>query len=426
MLTRILPSFIKSKFNIKYSYRQNRYKKLHTKIAYDTDVMVIGGGIVGASIALAISKYSNMSVMLVDKGEFGKGGTSNASGVSEKLNKFRFYTQMREKSDEFYSQVKGIKKRDIGSLSLATTESIDKFFNNLKINDFYGLTEAQLIEPEEIKYVMAGINTDGLYSALYMPTDVYIDPYSLTIQLIEEAKKYSLKVKENVMVDDIFVKKDKVVGVSTSDGIIVPNYVVNATGAWAQFLNCKLKYYPPALYFLEQTLLCDISCGLFPSVRDINEKIFFSPTTNGIIVKCYQEYQESNIYDNQIHNNTDDLSDEVIQQRFNDIFLKVFNRAPFLQALDFTKLVNNPILVTLDGNPIVGKIPHIENAYVAMGILDGICCAGDLAMYLNKLIRNPNTQVIPSISTDRFQGYVLADWEKECNTTYGNLFFPIA
>lgn len=325
---------------------------------------------------------------------------------------------MRSKSDYFYSQAKGLVHKETGSLSLASSKTIHQYFDTLKLNDFYGLTEAQLLNPDEIRDIMPDINIDGIYAALYMPTDAYIDPFLLTQQLIEEARKHSLDVKEDVNVEDIIVEKNKVVSVSTSIGTIIPRYIVNATGAWAQTINTKLGYHPPVAYLQEQTLRCSYNAH-FPSVRDIHENIFISITNDGILVKVEE-----------VHTNTHSkkVKHSGAKSKGDNRLSKVFHRAPFLKELDISKIEQetNPVLITLDGNPIVGQVPNVENAYTAIGILDGICCAGSLALYLNKLIGNPYTEVIPSISTDRFHDNHNKDnLTKYCMDTYTTLFYPI-
>ena len=196
------------------------------------EIVIIGGGIVGAQVAYHLAKMGKKDIVLLEKGEIASGESSHAAGLvtqfatSQTMLKFRMY------SIELYSEL-GLFDH-VGSLRVASTkESLKDLERSVSRAKALGL-ECEVIGRDEAVKHMPQITDKELYGAIYLPRDGQLDPYTTTTGMVKFAKELGVTVYTNTRVTGIKLSaKGEVREVVTDKGSIRCEIVVNAAGMWA-------------------------------------------------------------------------------------------------------------------------------------------------------------------------------------------------
>lgn len=208
-------------------------------VIHETDIVIVGGGIVGCGIARELSKY-NLNISLVEKEEDVAEGTSKANnGMVHPGNAampFTLNAKLNVKGNAMYSkwaeELEFTFKRT-GSLILAYNKEQKKILNLAylagKLNRVPGMKK---ISGKQAMKIEAYIKKEPDI-ALWTPTSAYVDGYGVTIALAENAAKNGVKFHLGAEVADVIVEKGQVQGIITNKGIIKSRYVINAAGLYA-------------------------------------------------------------------------------------------------------------------------------------------------------------------------------------------------
>jgi sarcosine oxidase subunit beta len=209
-------------------------------------VVVVGGGVVGASVAYHLAKRGVRDVVVLDRGAAaGNGSTSRATGgfraqfatrvnvglsllAREKLQVFRDETGV----DPGYVQA--------GYLWIAgTRHSLDLLRAALAVQRAAGLAEAEEIDAETVVRLNEAVPRPGIAGATWCPTDGFIKPMEMLRGYLEAAERLGAKVEWGVEVNEIVVDKSGRAGEArTSSGNVAFDAIVNAAGPWAGVLDC--------------------------------------------------------------------------------------------------------------------------------------------------------------------------------------------
>lgn len=273
----------------------------------ETDVVIIGGGVVGAAIARELSKYE-LKIILLEKEEDVAMGTSKAnSGVihagynaDATTLKGKLNVQANPVFDKLCRELNVPFKR-IGSLVIGFTEDDLKILKKEKENgEKMGITDMEIVFGEDLFNLEPNLNKDARF-ALLAPTAGVISSYEFTIALADSAVINGVKVYLGTEVSDIITENNRIVGVKTNKGLIRTEIVINAAGLFSDNIarmagdnSIKIKPYKGEYYLLDKKWGNFIKHILFP-IPDKNTKgILVTPTVHGNILIG----PNSNIVDN--------------------------------------------------------------------------------------------------------------------------------
>ena len=180
-------------------------------------VVIIGGGVGGASIAYHLAQLGERDVILVDRNELTSGSTFHSAGLVGQLRGSVSLTRMMMDSVELYREL-DCGWVECGGIRLACTpEREQEVLRQVAWAQTFGLP-LQLLSPDEAQALFPLMVTDGVRCASYLPTDGYLDPSLLTYALIEGARAGGVQVFTHTRVDDIVVTDGRVRGVKTQWG----------------------------------------------------------------------------------------------------------------------------------------------------------------------------------------------------------------
>jgi len=202
------------------------------------DIVIIGAGVVGTSIAYHLAKNGYRDIVVLEKDYIGSGSTEKCPGgirqqfateanIRLSMESVRFLENFEEETG--YSA----DFRQYGYLILATNEAeLAAFRDNIELQRTLGL-EVALLSPGEVGELVPGLNLDDIVGASFCASDGYADPYSVVSGFTSAARRFGVKIHEETEVTDIKLVKGRVRGVQTKRGNFTATAVVNAAGPYA-------------------------------------------------------------------------------------------------------------------------------------------------------------------------------------------------
>lgn len=346
-------------------------------------VVIIGAGAVGCSIAYHLTKAGERDVLVLEKSGITHGSTWHAAGLVGQLRSKRNLTRMMQHSVELYGRLEAeigqaIDWRPVGSLRLASSKQRwSEIRRTATTARSFGF-ELHLMSPDEAKKLFPYITLDGIEGAAFVPSDGYIDPSSLAQGLARGATRGGAKIVEGVRVTGITVKDGRAVAVDTDKGSVACEILVNAAGIWARDVGKMAGVRVPAAAVEHQYMVTEKTKDMprdLPSLRDPDKNFYLKPEVGGFAIGGWEDntrpFGENGV--------SFDFGRELFQgnfDRFEAIATPAAERIPMLNDLGIRQLINGPIPISPDGEPIIGRVPELANMFVACGFTSGIAACG--------------------------------------------------
>lgn len=349
----------------------------------DADIVIIGGGAIGCSIAYHLAKMGARDVVLLEKSGLTQGATWHAAGLVGQLRSSRNVTRMLQRSVDLYRKLhsetgQATDWKEVGSLRLASSEErwleIKRAATTAKS---FGL-EMHLLTPRDAQDLFPIMTTEGVVGAAFIPTDGYIDPSGLTQALAKGARMDGVKILEGVRVKGITVKDRRARAVITDHGTIRSETVVNAAGMWGREIGTMAGVNVPVVAVEHQYLVTEPIPDLpkdTASMRDPDNLVYYKPEVRGLVVGGYEPTTAPFGRERIPH----DFGGELLPSnwdRFQPLAELAAKRTPVLETVGVRELINGPIPGSPDGEFIMGRAPELDNFFVACGFFYGIAAAG--------------------------------------------------
>ena len=345
-------------------------------------IVVIGGGVVGCSIAYHLAKIGEKDVVLLEKSGLTHGATWHAAGLIGQLRSSRNLTLMMQYSADLFgklAQETGVATdwKPVGSLRLASSNArwkeIKRAHGQAKA---FGL-EMELMSANEAHDLFPYMSKDGVVGAAFIPRDGHIDPSGATQAMAKGARNGGVEIYEGVQVTDLVVTEGRIAEVVTDHGTIGCETVVNAAGLWARQVAAFAGISIPAGIVEHQYMVTDKGLNIAantPTVRDPDKNFYAKPEVGGFVVGGWEKHTKP-LPDGIPFSFGRELFPSNFD-RFEAIALRAAERVPTLNEIGIQNLINGPIPVSADGEPIMGLAPGIENFYLACGFTAGIAASG--------------------------------------------------
>jgi len=217
------------------------------------DVVIIGAGAIGCSIAYHLGRRGAKKVVVLEQEFVGSGTTSKAAGGIRVQFPTDIEIAFSMESLEFFKRFPeemGVNPhlRQVGYLFLLGSEGdVEQYQRQIALQHQYGL-DVRWLTPDDAKAIVPQLHVDDLQAAVYSPQDGYADPHTVVQGFATKARERGVKILEQTEVTGIRLEGDRVVGVDTTSGPIDTRLVVNATGPWAtrvaEMVGTKVPVYP--------------------------------------------------------------------------------------------------------------------------------------------------------------------------------------
>ncbi len=378
---------------------------MSTALPTHSQIVIIGGGIVGCSTAYHLTKAGFKDVLVLERKELGSGTTFAAAGLLAQLRQNREMSNLAKYALELYSGLgaeTGVEPGFVktGAIGVCQTEDRRReWLRGAAMAKAFGI-EMYEITLKEAEDMVPLLNTSDLKAAFYLPGDGQVDPISATHSLVRGAKIGGAAIVENCTVTGIKTKNSVITGVSTDLGDVSCEYLVNCAGMWGRQIG-KMTSTSVPLYAAEHlhaiTLPIEGLKKHFPTVRDFDGYTYFKEESGGILLGGFEPvanpYGMKGIPE---HWKFTELAEDWDQLA---IFMECgFERFPILENAQIRHLQVSAESFTPDNAFMVGEVPGVKNLFVGCGMNSvGIASSAGVGRALAQWIAkgSPDEQLWP-------------------------------
>ena len=410
--------------------------KLHVK------VLIVGGGVVGASIAYHLQKGGWDNIVLIERDELTSGSTWHAAGLLPLFNMSYATSHIHDYSVKFYKNLEKELGTDIGfkvvgNLRMAQTqERLDEFMLYSSTADTVNIPY-EWKSPKQIKEKWPLVYSEDLKGAIYHPTDGYINPADLTQAIAKSARTSGVKIERKTQADSFFwdgkawhVKCSRMIEkggnlIPSEDTITyIAEHVVTATGNHVQntanLLNTKIAAIPVEHQYIvteEDPKLIEYrqNNDEHPVLRDADAKWYVREERGGWILGPYEKNAPARFEFKVPENFRADLF-PLDLDRIEQEYLSFIKRIPSTETLGIKDDFNGPICYTPDGNPLLGPAFGLRNLWLAEGFSFGITAAGGAGYYLAQMMINGEAEIdMTSLDPKRYGSWITTEYTARKN-----------
>jgi sarcosine oxidase, subunit beta len=254
--------------------------------------VVVGGGVIGTSIAFHLAEAGVANVVLIERDELGAGSTSKAAGgvraqFSDALNIQLGARSLRAFADFGARPGQEIDFRQVGYLFLLNRQQdVAAFERSIELQNRLGVP-SRLIDPGEARQLSPPIDTDGLLAAAFSPDDGLATPEAVVQGYAAGARRHGAHLQTACELLDVRLRGDTIQAVATSSGVIQTPAVVCAAGAWSRQVGAMVGVDLPVTPYRRQVLLTEPVPGLpehLPMTIDFASSFYFHREGPGLLM----------------------------------------------------------------------------------------------------------------------------------------------
>lgn len=338
-------------------------------------VVIIGGGVIGCSVAYHLTKLGWDDVLLLERAQLTAGTTWHAAGLVEAGGFFDETTLgMAKYTRELYQTLtaetgQSTGYRAVGYLELACTPSRLEGYRRISAFDCGFGVEFEEISPSRCKELWPQTDTADVLAGFYSPGDGRVNPVDATLALAKGARRGGAQILEETEVTGIRVNDGRVCGVSTDSGTIEAEYVVNCAGMWARevgkMAGVDVPLQPAEHYYLITEPIDGVHAEL-PVLVDADRHAYYREETGGILLGFFEPRAAPWGLDGIPR----DFRFGEIQPDWDRMMPYVedaLKRIPILTEVGIHKMFCGPESFTPDLGPLMGEAPGLRNFFVAAG-----------------------------------------------------------
>lgn len=371
-------------------------------------VVIIGGGAVGASALYHLARAGWTDCVLLEKNELTAGSTWHAAGNVPTFSSSWSIMNMQRYSASLYRELGALVDYPMnyhvtGSIRLGhSKERLQEFKRVVGMGRYQGM-DLDILTPDEMRGKYPFLETHDLTGALYDPYDGDIDPAQLTQALAKGARDMGAKIFRFCPATGARRDGDEWV-ISTPQGEIRCEKVVNAAGYYAREVGKWFGRDVPMMVMSHQYILFEEIPELaawskeaghkLPLLRDVDSSYYLRQEKTGMNLGPYERNCKAHWV-----TPDDPMPDDFSFQLFPDDLDRLewylndaVERVPILGTAGLSRMINGPIPYAPDGNPLIGPMPGVPNAYEACVFTFGICQAGGAGKVLAEWVTEGETE----------------------------------
>ena len=360
------------------------------------EVVVVGGGVIGCSMAYHLTKVGITDVVLCERKQLTCGTTWHSAGLVGQLRGSLNMTKLAKYTAELYTgleqetgQATGFKQN--GAVNIATTEGrLEELKRMASMAQVFDL-QVNVIGRDEIQELNPLIYTDDVLGAVHIPSDGQANPVDITQALAKGARMGGARVCEDTKVTSIRHQNGRVTGVETENGEIAADYVVLCCGMWTRELAATVGVQVPLhacehFYIVTEPLEGNIR--EIPVLRDYDACAYFKEDAGKILLGAFEPESKPWGMDGIPEAFCfDQLPDDI--EHFEPILEMAMHRMPLLAETGIQTFFCGPESFTPDVRYHLGEAPNLERCFVAAGLNSiGIQSAGGIGKVLAEWIRD--------------------------------------
>jgi 4-methylaminobutanoate oxidase (formaldehyde-forming) len=375
-------------------------------------VVIVGGGVIGTSVAYHLTKLGYGDVVLLEQGQLSSGTTWHAAGLVGQLRASESGTRLVQYSTQLYTELEaetGLTAgyKQCGGVTVARTEDRMIQLRRTAANAAAFDLECELLTPEQALEHYPVMRVDDLVGAIWLPADGRANPTDLTLALAKGARLRGARIIERTRVVGVTTRDGRVTGVRTDAGDVDAELVINCAGQWAKQVGSMAGVNVPLHSAEHFYVVTDAIAGVhtdMPILRDPDGYTYFKEEVGGLVIGGFEPEAKPWVGPDQIPYPFEFQLLEEDWDHFQILMDNALLRLPVLEETGLKKLYNGPESFTPDNQFILGEAPECANFFVAAGFNSvGIASAGGAGRALAEWIANgaPTTD-LTSVDIRRF------------------------
>jgi sarcosine oxidase subunit beta len=347
------------------------------------DIIIIGGGVMGASTAYHLAARGQKNVLLLEKEEFfGQGATGRCAGGVRYQFSTEINVELSKKSLPMLESFKEEIGQDIHYLkcgylfALTKPQDVAYFRNNVELQHRLGI-QTEWLSGDEVRYRLPLMRFEDALAGTFNPKDGLVDPNSVVMGYINAALRLGARAENNINVTGILVESGKVRGIITNHGIVSSPIIINAAGPWSGLISdmagISIPLTPLRRQMLTTASLPELPTD-FPFVIDFAQSLYFHREGNGLLTGMSNQDEKPGY-------------DQNVDEEFELVNLDAaISRMPLLEKASLASHWAGLYEVTPDAHPIFGKTPvkgfHVVTGFSGHGFMHGPIAGKLMAEYL--------------------------------------------
>ncbi|MDZ7713075.1 MAG: FAD-dependent oxidoreductase [Rhodovibrio sp.] len=354
------------------------------------EVIVVGGGAVGCSIAYHLAHRGCSDVLLLERDRLTSGTTWHAAGLVGQLRGTPNLTRLAQYGTELYENLEAETGQPTGfvkcgSIMLASSEARWAEVRRAHSTATAFGVETELLTPEQVQERWPLIDLDGVWGGLWLPNDGQINPTDLTMALARGARANGAVLREQTPVTRLLHEDGRVVGVATEDGEVRADTVVLAAGMWSRELGhtagVKLPLHAAEHFYVVTEALSEPP-GRLPVLRDPDHAIYVKEDAGKLLVGMFEPTAKPW----GMEGIPQDFSFEQLPDDWDHVMPQLeaaAARVPAFMQAGVQTFFNGPESFTPDDRFLLGETPELDGLFVACGFNSiGVQSAGGVGKAL--------------------------------------------
>ena len=378
------------------------------------DHIIIGGGVLGLSIAYHLARNGGETVLVLERNELASAASSKAAGLILQSSGKPFQTPMVKITRDTFSLLEEdlgepIGFHEVGSLRIAASAERAAELENIELDATNHGIPFQNLSADEAQEKAPWLNPSTARRISFFPTDGYVDPYVLSTSYGRAAQKFGALIRPRTAVTDLIINAGHITGVKTRSGDIFSGSIIDAAGAWASLLATRAGYPLPMTPTRSHYWIAAPDAGYradFPVTLLPDPRAYARPEVGGMVLGV-QEMESATFDARELPYDINSFSPTQGEEHW-DILIEAMEAIsmffPKLPDAQFTSYVSGLSTYTPDGNIILGAVPGCTGLLAATGCCgNGISLSAGVGAAIAALARNeePRFDLTP-FAVDRF------------------------
>ena len=356
--------------------------------------VVIGGGVVGASVLYHLALIGWTDVMLLEKSELTAGSTWHAAGGMHTFNGDANISRLQKYTIDLYREIEQLSGQSCGlhpngGLMLASTQGEMDSLHLIASRAKYLGMETAIIPVAEAVRMNPLIDPQYFIGALWRADGGHCDPSGTTHAYAKAARSLGAEVNRFTRVLELRQRADASWDVVTDKGVVRAEHVVNCGGLWAREVGRMVGVELPVLAMSHHYLLTEPLPELvgldkeIVNTTDYAGEIYMRQEGRGALIGTYEADPVAWAPDT----TPDDFAMQLLPEdleRLAPAFEVGFRHFPALGRVGIKKAINGPFTFAPDGNPLVGPVPGLRNYWVACAVMAGFSQGGGIGLALSQ------------------------------------------
>ena len=384
-------------------------------------VVIIGGGVVGCSILFHLAKFGWKDAVLLERDELTSGSSWHAAGQIHTISSDPNISRLQSYTIGLYKEIEELSGQSVGlhmtgGFYLASNKTWYDYLRRERSKARYMGLQQEFISLHEVAERHPLIDPKHYLAALWDDQDGDLDPSGTTYAFAKAARHYGAQYFTHTPATATTQRADGTWDVTTPNGTINAEYIVNCGGLWAREVGHMSGLNFPVQPMEHHYLLTEgideivnhptrLPCGI-----DYEANLYFRQERDGMLLGTYEPVGVPW----KVEGTPWDFGHELLNPNLEHIADRLelgFERIPALASAGIRQAVNGPFTFGPDGNPMIGPVPGMHNYWCAVGVMAGFCQGGGVGLTMAEWMIDGEPSIdVWAMDVARFGSWASPDW----------------